>query len=83
MKYCKDCKWFRDFVLQASLGKCANPIGNANNSDYLVSGDRRLRTSDMEFASSMRKYGPCGQQAKLFEPKAPSLLKRLWTRIPK
>lgn len=67
MKYCKDCKHVgHDILLPWHLQDCKHPT------ELDMTGSK----SNFPFASISRKWGPCGPEAKYFEPRIP-----FWKRI--
>lgn len=64
-KFCVDCKWFVPYDVKDAqhLGKCRHEATLARDDDYLVSG------VPGRFATNERKYGPCGREGALWEPK--------------
>ena len=61
MKLCKDCKYYQAPELEGQSANCLHP--EAVIIDYVDGKDRP------GYCEAQRHYGPCYQDAKLFEPK--------------
>lgn len=65
--FCKDCKFVRKgWTDPWSTAKCGHPQAIEFDSNYLVHANG---TAERSYASSMRGYGRCGPEAKLWEPR--------------
>lgn len=72
MKFCKDCRYWMPKTTgynQENIDECLNPKVNEPPGISMVTGEP-FKPKTM-FAESVRKYGICGEEATLFEPRLP------------
>lgn len=75
MKVCTDCIHHQKLISDWCRAKEYMEVS-------IVTGKAEERGA--EYCSLMRRYGECGQEAKLFKPKPPTLSEEvvgIWTRI--
>lgn len=71
MNFCKDCKhlyltwWDRFFKIPLRLATCK--VSPEDTGESLVTGPKK--SGEYLFCSISRKFGPCGKDGALFEPK--------------
>lgn len=78
-RYCENCKFFQaDNVLFSKTGNDALRFGRCGNPKAQEPPDASRFVSEKldtpptyRFASIFREHGPCGPDAKLFEPREP------------
>lgn len=74
LKFCKACKHAKVGLLDRLFGRyrfalCeVSPPIQSDDLGYLVTGRRAY--DEQRYCSIARKFGPCGENASLFEPKA-------------
>lgn len=70
MKFCKDCKWWVQVTKEVNvenLDKCMEPSRQESKGISMVTGEPYPPKTI--WAESERKYGKCGEEATLFQPK--------------
>lgn len=74
-RYCNDCRFFQPHELGDRFGRCGNPAGAEKfEITRFVSAELDVDPPN-KFATIMRAYGECGEDAKLFEPKSAQAVK--------
>ncbi len=64
MNFCKDCRYLKKkLLLPVTLAKCRHPE-SIDEQDFPIDG-----TIKMRYCSSMRAYGACGPEGKLYAPR--------------
>lgn len=67
---CIECKHFKKDVFSAPrYGKCTLFPIVIEDDEYEVTGKKPRQSIDHQFCSTVRKYGKCGKEGVLFEPK--------------
>jgi len=72
-KFCKDCKWFRDWIVGDDT-RCENPNNVRSKFVDLIRGATHLELYEKNISTVRNHPDRCGREARWFEAKPDPLL---------